>query len=372
MEFVRWCDRYNLDWHLIDYGDDLLETWQTGLLTGTLSTSGKKLANGTVNVLISEAVYFLTWSADRKYRPPFTVTLNSVRVKRSSGRKSHSAGLTQIQSRMGSLPETPDFKMLPTNNEIKTWLHEVHNLRGPVKRLACETIIRTGLRIKECAELQLTDIPEKVNGSWQRGKVLSQGLAVRIHRGNKGRKVSAGSLESVKPRTIYLPLDLAERIYQYIEEMRTTLILRGIDKIKDKAERNKKKREKKSTHLWIGETYGHPLSTGMLYKSWKNVPSCPVDWHPHAGREYFAVETMVQYAMDLCTARDVFQVSGVNQLGWIDALMSNQIKVILSPQMGHVSEETTNIYLRKMKHRLVEIMGHPAILWADICGDEDF
>jgi len=108
----------------------------------------------------------------------------------------------------------------------------------------------------------------------------------------------------------------------------------------------------------------------MLYKSWTNVPSCPAGWHPQTGREFFAVETMVQYAKDLCEARDVFQVVGVNQLGWLDSLMANQIKVILSPLMGHVSDETTNIYLRRMKHRLVEIMGHPAIMWSEICGDD--
>lgn len=372
VEFLRMCDHSDppKDWRAVDYEYDLLDTWQTGLLTGTLSTSGKGLTNGTVNVLISEAAYFLTWAAVRKYRPPFTVTLNTARVNRSSGRHTYSNEKTPNQTRMGSLPAQPDFTMLPTDQEVERWLHEVHYLRGPVKRLACETICRSGLRITECTELQVTDIPQKVDGAWPRTSVLAEGLAVKVHRGNKGRKVSPGSLESVNPRTVYLPLDLAERIHHYIHEGRSTLILRGIDRIKDKADRHRRMRGPKPTHLWIGETYGLPFSSGMLYKSWTNVPSCPAGWHPHVGREFFAVETMVQYAKNLIEARGVFQVTGVNQLGWLDSLMSNQIKVILSPLMGHVSDETTNIYLRKLKHRLVEIMGHPAIMWAKICADE--
>lgn len=374
VEFLRWCDRSGKDWRAIDYENDLLDTWQTGLLTGSLSSSRKALANGTINVLVSEAAYFLTWAADRKYRTPFTVTLNVAKVNKSSGRHTYSGDKALTQMRMGSLAQKPDFSMLPTNQEIESWLHEVHYLRGPVKRLACETIIRTGLRITECIELQLTDIPTKTGGAWPRSSVSSEGVAVRVHRGNKGRKVSPGSLESVNPRTVFLPLDLAERIDHYIREIRSTLILRGIDRVQNKSERQRRMRSVKPTHLWIGERSGLPFSSGMLYKAWTNVPSCPNDWHPHAGREFFAVETMVQYTKNLCDSRGVFQVGGVNQLGWLDALLSQQIKVILSPMMGHVSEDTTNLYLRKLKHRLVEIMGHPAIMWAQICADdgEDF
>lgn len=370
MEFLRWCNRSGKDWRAVDYEDDLLGTWQVGLLTGTLSTSGRELTNETVNVLMSEACYFLTWAADRKYRPPFSVVLNEVGVNKSSGSYTYSGEKVPTQTRMGSLTPMPNFSMLPTDREIERWLHEVHYLRGPVKRLCCETICRTGLRITECIELQVTDIPAKVNGAWPRTKMFAEGLAVKVHRGNKGRKVSPGSLESVTPRTVFVPLDLAERIDHYIQEVRSTLILRGIDRIKDKSECQRRMKSPKPTHLWIGETSGLHFSSGMLYKSWTNVPSCPKDWHPHTGREFFAVETMVQYAISLCESRSVFQVSGVNQLGWLDALMANQVKVILSPLMGHVSEDTTNLYLRKMKHRLVELMGHPATMWAEICADE--
>ncbi len=370
VEFLRWCARSGKDWRSVNYMDDLLTNWQTGLLVGTAGTAGKPLSNGTVNVYVSEAVYFLTWAAIRKYREPFAVDLNEAKVRKSSGNHAYSGDAVATQTRLGALVVTPDFAMLPTNEEIAKWLHEVHCLRGPVKRLACETIVRTGLRITECTELQLTDIPTKINGSWPRTKVSSEGLAVTVHLGNKGAKVHPGSLESVRPRTVYLPLDLAERIDHYINEVRATLILRGIDREKDKAVRQRLMKSPKPTHLWVGERYGLPFSSGMLRKAWTGVPSCPSGWHPHVGREFFAVETMVRYAKDLCESRSVFQVSGVNQLGWLDSLLSQQIKVILSPIMGHMSEDTTNLYLRKLKHRLVEIMGHPAIMWANICSDD--
>ena len=370
VEFFRWCDNSKKDWRKVNYLEDLLCEWQSGLLNGTVSCTRKGLSNGTVNLYVTEAAFFLTWAAMRGYREPFIVDLNEVKVRKSSGNHTYSGAPVAIQTRVGSLAVKPDFKMLPTNQEIEKWLHEVHYLRGPVKRLACETIVRTGLRITECVELQVTDIPVKVKGSWPRTKLSSEGLAVVVHIGNKGKKQNPGSLESVNPRTVYFPLDLAERIYHYITEVRTTLILRGIDLEKDKAVRQKRLKAQKPTHLWVGERYGLPFTSGMMRKAWKSVPSCPHGWHPHTGREFFAVETMVKYAKDLCESRGVFQVSGVNQLGWLDALLSQQVKVILSPLMGHISEDTTNIYLRKLKHRLVEIMGHPAIMWANICAED--
>ena len=371
IEFLRWCDKTGKNWTEVDYGNDLLGTWQTGLLTGTLSTSRRKLSNGTVNVLVSEAAYFLTWAADRKYREPFSVTVNTAKVTRSSGNHTQSGAKVAVVTRMGTLTPVPDFVMLPTDDEIKKWLNEVHYLRGPVKRLTCETICRTGMRIQECCQLLVSDIPQKIDGQWPRDKVLNDALKVRVHVGNKGRKVSPGSMESAKPRDVYLPIDLAERIYEYLQGLRSTLILRGIDRVSDKAERQRRLRAPKPIRLWVGEKYGLPFTSNMLYKAWTSVPSCPKGWHPHVGREFYAVETMVKYAKDLIEARGVFQVCGVNHLGWLDSLLSNQIKVILSPLMGHISEETTHLYLRKMKHRLIEVMGHPAIAWTEICAEED-
>lgn len=370
VEFFRWCDTNKKDWRKINYLDDLLCDWQVGLLNGTASSSGEELVNATVNAYVSEAAYFLTWAAIRGYREPFNVDLNETKVRKSSGRHAYSSVAVATQTRVGSLVVKPDFNMLPSNQEIEKWLHEVHYLRGPVKRLACETIVRTGLRITECIELQLKDIPAKVNGSWPRTKLSSEGLVVFVHLGNKGKKQSPGSLESVNPRAVYFPLDLAERIYHYITEVRTTLILRGIDREKDKEVRQRRMKAPKPTHLWVGERYGLPFSAGMLRRVWRGVPSRPPGWHPHTGREFFAVETIVKYSKDLCESRGVFQIDGVNQLGWLDALLSQQIRVILSPIMGHLSEETTNLYLRKIKHRLVEVMGHPAIMWANICSED--
>lgn len=83
VEFLRWCARSGKDWRSVNYMDDLLTNWQTGLLVGTAGTTGKRLSNGTVNVYVSEAAYFLTWAAIRKYREPFTV--DSMKRKSENG-----------------------------------------------------------------------------------------------------------------------------------------------------------------------------------------------------------------------------------------------------------------------------------------------
>lgn len=369
-QFFAMCNRTNppLDWRVVSY-DDLLD-WQTGLLDGTNSTSGKELSNGYVQNLIHESIYFLTWAATREYREAFNVLLNEGRVRRSSGRHTNSGKVVTIDKRVGSLTPKPDFSMLPTDKEMETWLRQVYTLRGPVKGLCCEVILRVGLRITECVELLRDDIPKKVDGAWPSYIIKDNCIRVTVHRGNKGPKKSPGSLESTRPRDVWLPIDLAERIDHYIHNIRPTLIHRAINRISDKERRAQRLRMAKPKHLWVGEFSGLPFTAGNLRTIWGNVPSCPVHWSPHRGREWFAVDTMVRYAEDLLKARGIYLTGGVMGLGWLDGLMSTQVRVILTPIMGHVSEETTQIYLRRIKHRLVEVFGHPAIRWAEFCSEE--
>lgn len=371
IEFLRWCLRESKDWRSVTYLEDLLSEWQPSLLLGTRSTSGKKLANSTVTGLISEAILFLTWAAVREYRGPFKVILNVAAVNKSKGDRTYGHKKSIVETRLGSLSPAPQLMKLPEDSQISQWLREVELLRGPVKRLACETICRTGLRITECAQLLVTDFPNKTNGSWPRDVIENESVRVLIHRGNKGPKIHAGSLESTKPRYVYFPIDLADRIANYICEGRPTLIMRAINSIKDKHERQIRSRSVKPTRLWIGEKSGLPFTSGMLYKSWTSVPGCPADWHPHAGREFFAVDTVVTYMRDLLATKSIIRISGVNQLAWLDGLMSGQIRIILSPLLGHVSEDTSRKYLKAGKHRLVEIFGHPALIWDEICDGND-
>jgi hypothetical protein len=371
IEFLRWCQRNERDWRTVSYLDDLLGEWQPGLLLGTESTSRRKLKNETVNGLLNEAVLFSTWSAIRKYREPFHVLTKPTRVQRSAGNRSHSHRKLATQVRQGALPPIPSLLTLPTDDQLRQWLSQVHLLRGPVKRLECETIIRTGMRITECNELLVTDVPAKVNGQWPRDVLEDDKVRVWLHRGVKGQKVHTGSLESVKPRHVYLPLDLADRIDHYVKEGRSTLIQRAIQKIEDKEERQRRMRAPKSQRLWIGEVSGRPFTTGMLYKAWTSVPSCPENWHPHSGRDFFAVDTLVSYMRAKVEQNRLNKLSGLRDLAWLDGLMRDQIRILLSPLLGHVSEETSMIYLKAAKRRLVEEFSHPALIWDEICGEDE-
>lgn len=365
-EFFRWCRNTGKNWRNVDYLDDLLGEWQPGLLDGTASFTGKQLRATTVNALVSEAAYFLTWAADRGYRPPFNVLLNRTSITLSKGDHSRSHDKKEIEIRIGTLTVPPQHIILPTDEQIKKWLRQVHFLRGPVKALACETIIRTGLRISECNQLLATDIPSKVNGQWKKEWLTAGEVPVWVHRGIKGPKISPGSLESTRPREVFLPLDLADRIVEYINEGRSTLMMRAISSIKDKKERERRMRETRPSRIWVGEKSGLPFTNGMLYKAWTNVPACPSNWHPHEGRSFFAVETIVQYMRDMMEHHSIKEVS---RIGWLDGLMLGQIRIILSPVMGHVCDKTTQIYLKGAKQRLVEVFGHPAIQWNAICSD---
>lgn len=366
-EFLRWCRAKNKDWRNIDYLNDLLGEWQPSLLDGTASFSKKKLCASTVNAFIGEAVYFLTWAADRGYRNSFDVLLNKAHISISKGNNSRSVEQKEIDTRVGAVRLPPQRVILPTDKQVEKWLRQVYLLRGPVKALACETIIRTGLRISECNQLLVTDIPKKIDGQWRKEWLDSGEVPVLVHRGNKGPKTSSGSLESTQPRQVYLPIDLADRIDKYINEGRSTLMMRAIYSIKDKALRERRMREVKPSRLWIGEKSGLPFTNHMLYKSWKNVPACPEGWHPHEGRSFFAVETIVRYMQDMM---EHYKITEIGRVGWLDGIMLGQIRIILSPLLGHVSDSTTQLYLRGAKQRLIELFGHPAISWNAICDGE--
>jgi hypothetical protein len=52
--------------------------------------------------------------------------------------------------------------------------------------------------------------------------------------------------------------------------------------------------------------------------------------------------------------------------GWLHGLIAGQIKLILSPLLGHVDERTSELYLRMAIARLQGEFGHPMIRWNQI------
>jgi len=367
--FLRWCESTERDWRTVTYREDLL-AWQTGLFKGTASESGKPLTEATTNNLVAEACYFLTWAAEvpredlsgDHLREGFEVPTNpfSFKVGKGQGAKTHHK---DVDARVGALVPRPSKLHLPSPREVGPWMRALR-VRSHVKAMMSELILETGIRISECNQWRVDTLPPPDKWKVRAGKV-----AVEIKHGNKGRKITPDSTEAVKPRDVLVPLNLAERMDHYREITRPNQLRLWIKSGKTKEERDRRSRAPKPLRLWLSETTHQPFANVQLYRAWTQAEHCPDGWHPHAGREYFAVEMVVEWVRNDLESR---HSNRLPDLTWLQGAMRDQVRLILTPLLGHVDEETTMKYLRAAHVRLVEEFGHPALRWQQYCDADDF
>ncbi len=366
--FLNWCQSTGRDWKTIDYSTDVMQ-WQIGLQLGNSSASGKALIPATVNALISECCFFLTWASEipsasgSKIRSPILIPVYSDRSARTNrGRSKGSRASVDSIVRVGSIRQRPSELLIPSPKEVGPWIHAMR-IRYPVKSLMAELIIETGMRISEVNQLHLNDLPSR--DRWP--KILRAGfLPMKIRYGIKGSKISPNSMESVNPREVLVPIELADRIDHYRSTTRPMQLARWVRSAATKSERSQRERKEKPTRLWLSEYSQQPFANQQFYAAWTNTAGCPDGWHPHVGREYFAVETIVKYVREHYQA---YSYKGTPELSWLQGAMRDQVRLLLSPLLGHIDDDTTMIYLRAVHLRLLEEFGHPALRWQSFCDD---
>ncbi len=364
MEFLLFCTSEDLDWREVSYLDDVIDKWQVGMLTGVASRTKKKLGNDTVNVRVSEACYFLLWSAERGFRKPFEMLYKE--RGRAQAKKRRGRDLNAV-SRAGELHTIKSPLSLPTTGALEKWRSMLGARHGEVMALLAEFLIRTGVRISEAIGFRAEDLPDKNFGvdhnSWREDWITAGEVPCLISMGNKGPKVELGSEKSTKPRYIYIPIDLADRLDHYKTEGRKTLITRWISASKTRSERSRRQAEAQTNKFWLGKR-GRPLTAGWVRQAWSSIDLRPWKWSPHRARHEFAVNTIVEYTKNMMSFA---KVGAVPSAGWLHGLMAGQIHIILSPLLGHIDEHTTGIYLTSARERLLAEFSHPAILWTEDC-----
>ncbi|MET4687638.1 integrase [Sinorhizobium fredii] len=204
--------------------------------------------------------------------------------------------------------------------------------RGYTKALMCKTVLRTGMRRREVVEMRVNDLPERKD--WV---VIGEHVQMRLLHGTKGTKSHSSEGEEMgPPRTIGVPLDLAEEIDYY----RTWRRLRPAT-MWMKRNRGKPAPDR----LFLSEYDGTPISMDTLYRAWTVTPDVKVEsWHPHAGRHYWACQTLLS-ALEQETSRAKATISQMPE-AWVYEVGRSIIDTRIRPQLGHVDIETTLIYLR--------------------------
>lgn len=367
MEFLLWCENSTpkISWKDVSYLDDLIDKWQAGMLSGSASRSRKKLAIETINSRVSEACYFLTWAAERGFRDAFSVMTN--KVTSCAAPRGSQKNRNKKDFRIGELTSRRRSLSLPSDVVLAQWHSKLKTRHGEVIALFAECLMRTGMRISEGTKFRTQDLPEKKYGpgghDWREDWLLSGKVPCTICMGVKGPKIARGSEESSKPREIYIPIELADRMDYYRREGRATLIARWVSAGNTRSERDKRQKSTKTDIFWLGKR-GLPLSNSWVRQSWCSGETTPWKWCPHMARHLFAVNTLVTYMRDLIAQ---FRLSTIPSVGWLHGLMAGQISIILTPLMGHMSEETTLLYLTGARERLMQEFQHPTLRWLDDC-----
>lgn len=328
--FIDWCEARHVAWEEITY--DQVVTYQDEQMRGTWSSERKrKLKSETANARADEATHFLRWAAAANLRRPFNVRTvtkpRRVRTGTASGTGRSVVLVREGRARQEHGGSESTLIFLPRAEEVRDWLRRVKVQRGYAKALACRLIVETGLRKQELVALTTAQVP---------------GVEMLAHLQAEGRDVAPIRVTVTKgqrARTIQVPLPLAVEIRNWIDTRRLTLAHRF-------NRRNRDTKKTASERLFLSDAPGHEgtvIEHHTIYRCFYEVKPRPRKWSPHFARHAFACYFLL-HALEgeAKTANASFRDLGAD---WVQSRGRFWLNM-LRRQLGHVSQDTTDIYLR--------------------------
>ncbi|MDQ0140973.1 site-specific integrase [Cupriavidus necator] len=342
--FLEWAGTRGIDLSTCDYVEHVHGRYQQEMLSGIWSRDGVALKASTVNARVQQACDFLSWMADKGYRQTFDVPYETTRVKVGTATSSIGYRTKEVSARKGKVRKNKRRLRMPTDNEIKHWLDLVYAKLGNTKGLMCETVLLTAMRREEVACFRIDTLPEPE--CWHISKVdaprSEQRVLISIKFGTKGPCYGYGHGDKVGPeRSIWIPLHLAERLHEYRTKLRNPALRKWIKAAPTTAEQ--KERIKTAVHLFLDEDTGERLTGKDLYRSWTGVELPFAGWSPHLGRDWWACSTLWREM----TKHEHLKSLGVDTAtALLESTAMSVIRLQIQPQLGHVHDSTTMIYLQ--------------------------
>lgn len=314
--FLNYAEAFRLDIENLTYHDVL--DYQNGMAQGRWSCSGKRLKPSTCNQRADEATFYLMWLADRGYRKRFEVDTKRVRFFGPGRNRGQS-----FLSRRGRLPigeHTLAVLELPQKGQVLTWLSVLQRRRGTAKMFACRHVTETGARLFETCAVCVEQWPSA--SAISSARRTGRGYVTMVLQVAKGGK----------PRTIQLTVEFAALVREWIDKVRNRLVPSHLVS---------------RGPLFVSDSPGHegtPLSRSTIYRCFKlRTPGGPEIWYPHHGRHYFACNYVLEGL-----ARDA-EIAGRTLPSMSPDWVTNRASFWLNTlrlQLGHISETTTELYLR--------------------------
>jgi len=361
--FLEWADLRGVDVLTCNYAMHVGGRYQTEMLKGLWSRDGEGLSPNTVNLRVSLACEFLTWMTDTGHRRSFQIPYSTATVKRGSATSSIGHLGFEIQVREGKARAKSRSLQMPTDEQVSIWLAGVYKTCGLTFGLMCETVLLTAMRREEVVSLH-NDVLHEDGGQWlivnPMAPPFDQQVRITIRYGTKGQYFGASEQgDKIGPeRDILIPLSLAKKWHAYRRKERNTAFAQWMLKAKGAARQS---HAKKCVHLFLKESSGTKFTGPNLYDAWKTV-GLPGDqkhrWSPHDGRHWWACSVLWR---ELRNHSIVGQLSNETATAVLDSTALGIIRLQIQPQLGHVDEATTMLYLRWVR----DMVGLPVSLDAE-------
>lgn len=339
--FLEWCELRERDWRLLDYKTHIVEGYQKEQSAGLFSASHRGLSPATVNLRVKEACNFLYWAHIRGLREEFDVPTIKVAVHHQNSMLSHGHRLKETEVRVGAVRQKPSSLHMPSRLAVTQWLESIRIEKGVTKHLMAELVINTAIRREEAVQWRVHTLPESKD-DW---KIVGNEVLVTIEYGAKGSKRynERGDLVG-SPRTICLPLAMAEKLHTYRETKRLKYFAAYIKKGVTSEERSTRKKLK-FEQLFLSDFTGEPVSRQTFYDAWREATRTPYKgWSPHLGRHYWACNELIkELDRNLAVLKD-FDKSQI-PIDWIRGNVQDVILIRIQPQLGHIDFKTTERYI---------------------------
>lgn len=329
INFGGWGEAHSdsFDWKTCEYSD--VRRYQADQRSGAWSEDGRPLQPETANGRTDEVTHYLQWTGAVHLRPtPFEVKVSLRRKKLPpgpSGRERHVSHYV----RLGREPESRSKALqnslgLPTPQEIRAWLCALRERRGPAKEKAGRSVLELGWRSHE---LEAATVDQ-----WPSQDTL---LSLRA----RGQPYAAMELVVTKggiPRDIMIPIEFAFEIRNWIDGQRLRLAWAF----------HKREGRMASRQIFLSDAYGYegiPISANTLYRCFSEVEPHPARWCPRFGRHAYAC----YYTLHALEAEARIAGRALSEMGadWITSRGRWWLNT-LRRQLGHLDEQTTEIYLR--------------------------
>jgi integrase len=343
VDFLDWCDSTSRDWRTVEYTSDLVLGYQEQMGTGLWSESGKPLSAQTINMRIGESMRFLQWGAARSLRKPFEAITVTQKISLPNHTNAGKPVQKEIEVRAGKVRPDPVTLRLPTRPEVARWLRVVQIEKGLTKALMCDLIIQTAIRREEACQWKVDTLPLN-KADWN---IKGDTVTVKIEYGAKGGKTTDNKGDERGPsRNITMPLSMAERLHHYRENIRPTI--RSIF-VKANSSTPAERRELAKANprqLFLGDSSGLPIQNHTLYDAWTKLSYLPFKgWSPHCGRHYWACETLLE-AIEKNAVALGSTLNAATSSNWITGCANDTVMLKIQPQLGHISQATTERYLQ--------------------------